>query len=341
MTTKQTSDLSWGCRSVALGLKLILPNCAWKHSTSGVYSVKSGYGIAVEDHLNKTCREKDLDRASRVCVAFCRKKLWKLPGPQMWKVLILRIITNSISNRTTFMKRGINVDPYCRFCYGNDFLETVNHLFRDCAVVTRNWAASSLGIRSRNDSHVDIGDWIVNWINYLSDIDNGDRLIIHFLAIIWSIWCNRKNLVFRDCKFSPAAFFKMQSRIAADAITATESSLGRPRLDDYSVHLPFNEVREKVKECIPIYPIATGHGCNTIRVKVDAGWRNSLRSAAGWVAYDSAGTIIYEGGKGFWSESALQAEAKGIREALLWARTNGFHHLDVFSDCLQILFQIT
>ncbi|XP_074266265.1 uncharacterized protein LOC141588738 [Silene latifolia] len=130
------------------------------------------------------------------------------------------------------MKRGINVDPYCRFCYGNDCLRTVNHLFRDCAVVTRIWAASSLGIRTRNDNHVDIGDWIVNWINYLSGIDNGDRLIIHLLAIIWCIWCNRNNLVFKDYKFSPDALFKMQSRTAADAIAATESSLGKPRLDD-------------------------------------------------------------------------------------------------------------
>ncbi|XP_074267269.1 uncharacterized protein LOC141590593 [Silene latifolia] len=113
-------------------------------------------------------------------------------------------------------------------------------------------------------------------------VDNGDRVIIRFLAIIWSIWCNKNNLVFRDCKFSLDAFFNLQSRTAAYAINATESSRRRPRLDYCGVHLPFNEVREKLKECILIYLIGTGHGCNTIRVKVEASWMNSLRSAAGW-----------------------------------------------------------
>ncbi|XP_074296847.1 uncharacterized protein LOC141627501 [Silene latifolia] len=211
-----------------------------------------------------------------------------------------------------------------------DNIETLNHLFRDCDIVARIWSSSNLGIRTCNDSHMPVGEWIINWINYLLEADNGEFLVISLIVTIWCIWCTRNNLVFRGDLFSPEAFYNLQSKTIAEAIAAYEATQGMR-----------NEVREKLENSFPVYLIGTGRRCNTIRVKVDAGWHTSLVSAAGWVAYDHEGSIIFEGGRSFWSESALQTEAKGIREALRWASVNGIFHLDVFSDCLQILLQIT
>ncbi|XP_074288206.1 uncharacterized protein LOC141613372 [Silene latifolia] len=80
--------------------------------------------------------------------------------------------------------------------------------------------------------------------------------------------------------------------------------------------------------------------CNVIRVKVDAGWEQTYAVAFGWVAYDWTGQECMRRQVRTRAESALQAEALGVRDVLLWASSGGFLHLDISSDCLQLINEI-
>ncbi|XP_074314592.1 uncharacterized protein LOC141649814 [Silene latifolia] len=264
----------------------------WVHSPTGEYSVKSGYAITLYDHLNKFPSAKDWSRINPSSKVFCKRKLWHLPGPHTWKILVWRIISGTLSVGSEFARRKISVEYSCPLCRNLEAMETRNHLFRDCVVVKRLWAASPLGINTDNVDSILLGDWLINWFSYFSSLDDASTPTILFLSVLWSIWCTRNNIIFRDAAFSVDYFFNLQSNIAQTAITA--------------MNLPCPQV------------------------PVGRTWEED-------VAYDGNGSELTKVAYGFAAETALQAEATGIRDLLAWALRSNFLHFDVSSDCLQIL----
>ncbi|XP_074282971.1 uncharacterized protein LOC141607513 [Silene latifolia] len=182
--------------------------------------------------------EKDLLRINLIGKKFCKSKLWRLPGPHIWRILVWKIITGTLPVGYEFMRRNMNVDQHCHFCeieYRE--VESLEHLFRDCKIISRIWAGSNMGINVSNSAHV-------------------------------------------------------------------ESS------------------------------------CFTFRIKIDASWFENLEASAGWVMYNNEGNMVFEGGSKFKAESASQAEALGIRKVLEWASYNRILHLEILTDCMQVLFQM-
>ncbi|XP_074314803.1 uncharacterized protein LOC141650970 [Silene latifolia] len=97
---------------------------------------------------------------------FCGSRLWHLPGPQSWKILVWKILSNSLPVGGEFAKRQMTWNASCRLCHNScDIIETVDHLFKDYDVTTRIWAGSPLGINTRHASNISAGDWIVNWLH--------------------------------------------------------------------------------------------------------------------------------------------------------------------------------
>ncbi|XP_074318610.1 uncharacterized protein LOC141655428 [Silene latifolia] len=77
--------------------------------------------------------------------------------------------------------------------------------------------------------------------------------------------------------------------------------------------------------------------CRMMRVKVDSSWENSYAATFGWVAFGGSGDLFFEGSVKGRAESPLQAKALGVKEVLQWACGRGILHLEVSSDCLQLL----
>ncbi|XP_074271280.1 uncharacterized protein LOC141595209 [Silene latifolia] len=77
----------------------------WPHSSTGEYNVKSGYGMVFTNFIEMHGSEKDRSRVGWEEKAFCRSKLWKLPGPAKWKLLLWRIITDTLPVGNNFLKK--------------------------------------------------------------------------------------------------------------------------------------------------------------------------------------------------------------------------------------------
>ncbi|XP_074265297.1 uncharacterized protein LOC141587724 [Silene latifolia] len=91
-------------------------------------------------------------------------------------------------------------------------VESLEHLFRDCNVSARIWAGSDLGIRTENTSTTEISTWIINWIRYLINLEEGERRVIRFMATLWGLWVLRNNIIFKGMSFVPQVFYSSFSK---------------------------------------------------------------------------------------------------------------------------------
>ncbi|XP_074284099.1 uncharacterized protein LOC141608654 [Silene latifolia] len=95
-----------------------------------------------------------------------------------------------------------------------------------------------------------------------------------------------------------------------------------------------------IRDGHPVCILGMPSGCAVIRVKVDANWNRNFEAAFGWIAYDDMGRELGRRQVRTRAESALQAEAMGVRDIVLWAQEWRYLHLDIYSDCLQVINQI-
>ncbi|XP_074298533.1 uncharacterized protein LOC141629427 [Silene latifolia] len=314
----------------------------WPLTNDGVYSVKSGYGIAFMEFFEKKGTIKDKSKITMTGRGFCKSCLWSLLGPNLWKILIWKIITNTLLVGFDFQKRSIEGSHTCRMCLGDQpYSETIEHIFRDCGLSSRVWAGSVLGIRVEGVTMVPLSDWIINWLRYLEKLEDGERRVLVFLATLWGLWTTRNNAVFKGGRVMPGVL--LQS-VANNVEVYFQSMLKEKEHSEKvqgQVMLPIggNEMRT-IKDGFPVYMVGGRDQCRRIRVKVDAGWSKNLAAGIGWVAYDGEGVRFEHGSRKITAESALHAKVLGIAAVIQWAAGKGFLHLEVVSDCLPLIYQI-
>ncbi|KAH9607766.1 hypothetical protein KSS87_022415 [Heliosperma pusillum] len=160
----------------------------WAQSNSGEYTTKSGYAYNLNIFLDKYGKEKDGVRINNLGRKFCKSNLWRLRIPERWKILLWKIITQSLPVGAEFKRRNITTNWSCPLCNNSESLETTAHLFRDCEVTRRLWAGCPLGIRAECNISIPVEDWIINWIKYLDVKDAKGQSSISFISIIWATW---------------------------------------------------------------------------------------------------------------------------------------------------------
>ncbi|XP_074305581.1 uncharacterized protein LOC141640800 [Silene latifolia] len=316
----------------------------WLHSCDGEYSVKSGYGIIRSSYMERNGSNKDKTRVDAEKRSFCKKRLWQLPVPATWRILVWRIITNTLSVGANFAKRGINIEHSCKLYNHLETAmdETMEHLFRDCEIAKRIWACSELGIRVDCHSTVGIAKWVINWINYLAKMDDAERRMVRFIATLWCLWSCRNRVLFGGEVFHPRSFFNIWSNVTLIADQARDEVMKRKRKGDTNDHNDedvglLEGTLAWLRGSNPVLFVGGVTDCERVRIMVDAGWKSVDRAGFGWVALGSNGDRLFEGRKAIKAESAIQAEAIGIKEVLLWAKQRGFWHLEVSTDCLSIV----
>ncbi|XP_074287512.1 uncharacterized protein LOC141612600 [Silene latifolia] len=92
-----------------------------------------------------------------------------------------------------------------------------------------------------------------------------------------------------------------------------------------------------LRESKPVHVIESLRTCDCVRIMVDARWKAKENAGIRWVAFSAVGDMFFETSKAIKAESAMQAEALGIREVLFWALDQGLWHLEVSSGCLPII----
>ncbi|XP_074287915.1 uncharacterized protein LOC141613077 [Silene latifolia] len=256
----------------------------------------------------------------------------------MWKILIWRIITDTLPVGVNFERRNIQLEIRCKLCgYEEHSTETMEHLFRDCEISKWLWACTELGIRASQTHRMDIRKWVMQWINYLEKLEEGTSRIIRFMATLWCIWCVRNRIVFKRESFHPFLFLNLwiqEVRKADEAMLVCNKDKVKKTQEAEEMG---DETGKWIRESKPFFAIGAHYNCECTRVMVDAGWKSKEKASVGWVAYTETGQLMVEKYKAIKAESALQAEALGLHEVVLWAKEEGRWHVEVSTDCLPLI----
>ncbi|XP_074313625.1 uncharacterized protein LOC141648809 [Silene latifolia] len=308
-------------------------NFFWSASSSGDYSVKIGYHIALKNSWNTSATSKDLSRVPAACMSVFQKILWNLPGPKSWIILIWKTLTESLPCGEGFLKRGFDGPFTCVLCDSQE-TETPDHLFRDCSFASRVWAGSVLGIRAHSGVNLNLQSWVCNWLSVLFKVDNKQEACLSFLCTFWTIWVVRCRKVFDNSECSPIGAILLYQDSLKWALLAEDK-----KLESVSFQTPLEEELTNLRNGVP-FPLIQGSLCNTpSHIYMDAAWSKELVAGlGGCIMFDNE--VVSEFCIKGSAENAEQAEALAIREALRWTLSRNILHVTILSDCLQVLAQV-
>ncbi|XP_074274059.1 uncharacterized protein LOC141597490 [Silene latifolia] len=174
-------------------------------------------------------------------------------------------------------------------------------------------------------------------------LDEGQIRVINFIAILWGLWTIRNKVKFDGMTKNPHVLADLLFGSIKDKVGILKDQLegnGMIKRLEGGVEELLDQRRMDIRTGHPVQLIGCPDRCNVIRVKVDAGWERNYVAAFGWVAYDGQGQERMRRQVKTKAETALQAEALGVRDVLLWASAEGWLHMNISSDCLQLINEL-
>lgn len=212
----------------------------------------------------------------------------------------------------------------CNLCSSQD--ETADHLFRKCEFTKRIWAACPLGIRNDHKNPIPNGEWVRGFINYLHLQDRDQSRVTLFIAIMWEIWLERNNRVFRGNSVDPNQLLK--------AISLIHNRIGNgfSRIPESNRQKQGNQVSWHFgNPCQQNLPI----------IQIDGAWKrvkkkhlSVMMAGIGW--YGIIENQEHSASERVWAIDALQAEALALIKAV---RTIGtmVNQLQIYTDSVSII----
>jgi hypothetical protein len=183
----------------------------WPHTIDGHYSVKTGY------HLLKTWQDSGSPSSANSNNQKNHwKTLWSLNTIPRHKVLLWRIIQNTIPVKVALSKRGIACNTLCPRCLQKE--ETLDHVFMHCVHASKIWFGSKLSIKF-DQTHDSFSEWIIYAINSLKEED-----INYIAAITYGIWFARNQHHFNQQNIEDKIIIRKAHASIQDYILATTSN---------------------------------------------------------------------------------------------------------------------
>ncbi|KAM1648372.1 hypothetical protein ACFX1Q_010398 [Malus domestica] len=154
--------------SIALSKSSCYDRIVWHYTVNGDYSVKTGYGVAMNLMENGALGRKGRGTPSehrRNNLVW--KKIWTLQVPNKIKFFIWKCCNNALAMRHNLQRRQMRVENICGLC--NTFDESENHLFFHCDFSHRFWFGSPIHINSRELAEA---DFLESWDKICTRIKN-------------------------------------------------------------------------------------------------------------------------------------------------------------------------
>jgi hypothetical protein len=161
----------------------------WRFTADGQYSTRSAYALQLEGTTR--CRTATLT--------------WKSKAPPKSRFFLWLLLKNRIWTAARLQQRGWPNDYFCQLCTRN--METSAHLFMECGVTKSIWKRVADWIGAPNLAPENwlqtesLQDWILHMTDGLQQ-SSREALKSLIILVIWEIWRERNNRIFRQVRRS-------------------------------------------------------------------------------------------------------------------------------------------
>lgn len=191
---------------------------AWFHTANGIYSIKSGYGIATELMENGALGKREKGSASnKTKHSQLWRMIWSLDVPSKMKFSIWKCCNHALAVRRNLKRRRMRFDNVCGVCGTVD--ETENHLFFRCELSYMFWFCSPLQL---NSFELEGSDFLQSWesfCNRVTDLDNAEEILQEF---VFGLWKNLNGMIFNGRLQQPVEILEVWKRNIAEFKDANE-----------------------------------------------------------------------------------------------------------------------
>lgn len=148
----------------------------WRHTESGVFTVRSAY------HFDRSVKGINCFSDSRSFWNW--NYLWNTPTTPRSKLFIWRLCNRALPLKSYLRKRGVVIEECCNIC--KHAVEDGTHVFRDCKLPSEVWNLLPFGKLLFGPSLADP----LSWIKYVAWVLNPMEWC-WFVFCLWDLWNQR------------------------------------------------------------------------------------------------------------------------------------------------------
>uniref|UniRef100_A0A803Q8E0 Reverse transcriptase domain-containing protein n=1 Tax=Cannabis sativa TaxID=3483 RepID=A0A803Q8E0_CANSA len=153
----------------------------WHHTTSGCYTVNSGF------HLAENLAENQQTQASSSHSTWW-KTFWNLDLPSKVKIFAWRVMQNALPVATGLVRRKVIDSATCSLC--NNAWESIGHALFNCTTARKVWRDTKFIIDHTHTHNMYNGDYLI----YLSSLHSKQDLEL-IICTMWAIWHERNKVI--------------------------------------------------------------------------------------------------------------------------------------------------
>lgn len=292
----------------------------WRHSKSGLFTLKSAYAAAVGRTRQPLTGQ---DALAGMSTSYARqnspmwKSLWALQLKHKLKHFLWRCLLQSIPVNEQIHRRTRARNPVCECC--GEAEETVEHMIFFCSNTQMVWKLAPINWDGLNDFRCNFPRW---WERILQakSRKEGEEHITLTANIIWQIWKARNQKVFKKDETDAREVVQKAHHEWLEFLDAQKHERIEHR-DETSICTP------------PVCRPQSNHGI--IRIHSDAALDPiHCRSSKAVIARDDKGNLLRA-----WANSdehlgsPLMEEAVAIRMGMLMAKEARWKKVEFCSDC--------
>ncbi|XP_058747131.1 uncharacterized protein LOC131620130 [Vicia villosa] len=167
----------------------------WQHGVDGIFAVSSCYNWLNLQHIPPGPDDRFHSAFSAI---------WKVEAPAKVKAFGWRCFLNKLPTKDSLLRKGIlnsSSNLECAFC--GDCHESLLHSFLSCRNSVIVWREMSDWVGMNYQSFTNFKEGFCHWSSFCrkKKVKKGKEGIF-WLAIIWSLWLRRNDIVFNNASWN-------------------------------------------------------------------------------------------------------------------------------------------